>query len=72
MLGAVYALPWSQELVGQNSWCPTSTVKEELLLMVLLALTAPLELFRDPLMKFHPHSHQLLSLKDVMAMYSVT
>lgn len=51
---------------------PISTVKEELLVMVLLALTAPIRAVQKPCHEFHSHSHQLLFLRDVMAMYRAT
>lgn len=67
MLGAVYALLWSQELVthfhrerralGGGPPCSDRIL---------------LELFRDPHHEFQSHSHQLLFLKDVKAVYIVT
>lgn len=41
--------------------------------MVLLALTTPIRAVQKPSChEFHSHSHQLLFLRDVMAMYRVT
>lgn len=41
--------------------------------MVLLVLTAPIRAVQKPSChEFHSHSHQLLFLRDVMAMYRVT